>query len=83
MVNCVPGTTREEVMVRWKERFRDYHGLTQDEKDEIWAHASTFDKPEEIEVMEEMLRDAGFESHKRCHCDEVYTAVLMAKKKAD
>lgn len=80
--NNVIGATRDEIMVRWKEVFMNYQGLTDEERQEIFTHVSTYDMPEDLPSMHSILEGAGFGDLKRCYDDGFYTVVLSARKPA-
>ncbi len=80
--NVVPGRSRDDTVQLWyKERFRKYQGLTEEEITQVWDHVREFDIPEEMEVMKQMMVDAGFVDVKLCFEDKFYTIVLAGRKK--
>ena len=78
--NHVPGSTREEVMVRWEERFMGYEGMTLEEKIDIWNHVSIYDLPEDLVSMQTILENAGFVDFKTPYDDGFYSIVVSARK---
>lgn len=76
-----PGASREEVMAAWKVKFHDYHGLTLEERHDLWdGHVSKYDIPEELGTMEGMLGDAGFVEIRNVYDDGFYVTVFAARK---
>lgn len=78
--NYLPGTTRDEVMIRWKDIFMNYQGLTLEERQDVFDHVSTYDLPEDLHTMHSILEEAGFTDLKKCYDDGYYTVVLSARK---
>jgi ubiquinone/menaquinone biosynthesis C-methylase UbiE len=82
--NNIPKRSREDMMKAWyEERFSQYQGLTEVEKQEIWDHVNEFDMPEELEESKKMMTTAGFVDVKVCFDDGFYTLVLSGRKKED
>jgi ubiquinone/menaquinone biosynthesis C-methylase UbiE len=78
--NAVPGSDRDVVMDRWKERMQKYQNLTEEQINEIWEHVSTKDYPEEESVMKKMLDDCGFVDTKCIFKDDFCACSMRARK---
>ncbi|KAL4531048.1 hypothetical protein Ndes2526B_g04793 [Nannochloris sp. 'desiccata'] len=80
--NNIPSRTRNETMQLWyEERFSQYQGLTDEEKQHVWDHVREFDMPEELEIMKTMMLRVGFVDVKVCFDDGFYSVVLKGTKK--
>lgn len=65
----------------YEERFSQYQGLTDEEKQHVWDHVREFDMPEELEIMKTMMLRVGFVDVKVCFDDGFYSVVLKGTKK--
>jgi ubiquinone/menaquinone biosynthesis C-methylase UbiE len=80
--NDTPGRSRDATVQLWnEERFRQYRGLTDEEKQQVWDHVREFDLPEELEEMKNMMIKVGFVNVKVCYDDGFYSVVLKGEKK--
>eukprot|EP00890_Picochlorum_soloecismus_P002761 jgi/Picsp_1/3486/NSC_06324-R1_slr0482 gene product len=80
--NAIPGSDRDLVMDRWRERMHQYQNLTEEQISEIWEHVSTKDYPEEESVMKTMLDDCGFVDTECIFKDDFYTCLMRSRKSA-
>jgi len=78
--NAVPGSDRNLVMDRWRERMLQYQDLSEEQLSEIWEHVSTKDYPEEESVMKDMLVDCGFVDTECIFKDDFYACLMRARK---
>lgn len=78
--NSVPGSSRDEALQRWSSKMKQYPALTEEERENIWEHASTYDIPEDLPTAEALLNEAGFEGVECLFKDGFYIATWVGRK---
>jgi len=79
--NNMPGSSLDDTRKRWQPKMiNTYIELTPEEREKVWAHASTYDIPEDLPTIEALLKGAGYVDARCIFADEFYVAVWTARK---
>ena len=81
VVNNVAGRSREDMMKDWEPFFLEtgFNGLNEEQRHEIWGHASTYDLPEDFPTMNKLFHDSQFKDVQCLYKDDFYVAVWVAQ----